>query len=214
MFIKILCFAAAIICAFSPCCSATKIADVPLDELFSHSDYVASVRVDYAEALSTATRQCGHRYTSTVTEGIKGISSGELLEWNTLDGYANDNLEIGNRYIVFLTKPGKDYNPIMSTNAYSEKRRADFEEVCGSVLQGNRLIHEGHGALPIETSMVLDAGQRELVGVPPVIVLPKVLVSKFIDRKAEQRDPFYDWVKLEDFLAYLKTLPLKGKVRR
>jgi hypothetical protein len=142
-----------IIYTFPLCCSATKIADVTFDELFNHVDYVALVYIEKAEALHTATRKCGQKYTSIVLQGLKGATAGELLEWDSLDGYSNEFLEIGSRYLVFLTKSGRRYEPIMSTNSYSEQRTAEFEEICGPVLLDNRVAHKGHGTLPVEIAL-------------------------------------------------------------
>lgn len=55
----------------------------------------------------------------------------------------------------------------------------------------------------MEVRATLEEG---LVRVPDVITLPEILRSKKIDRTNEGKDPFYDWVKLHDLLAYLKTL--------
>ncbi|MHC1725694.1 MAG: hypothetical protein AB9866_06765 [Syntrophobacteraceae bacterium] len=187
-------------------CLATKIAPASLDELLKNSDYVAFVRINEEEILTTTDRLCGRKYQSQVLDGIKGVAAGELLEWNTLDGFINDKLEAGSLYVVFLTNPDRSYNPIYSTNSFSEQKRAMFEEHCGTFLQCNRVAHSGHGTLLIEAiSTRRSKNKKESQVRVPIAALrmPSTLKVKPILLDNGRVNQLYGWVRLRDLLAYL-----------
>lgn len=131
MFKTILCFLIISILTLPTSCLATKIEDTTIADLFANVTYVALAKINNSISVQSEIQLCGHRYFSTVINGLKGISNGELLEFITLDGYSNDVLEIGSLYVVFLMKTGSEYTPIMSTNSYSQQRKLILKSSVG-----------------------------------------------------------------------------------
>jgi hypothetical protein len=103
-----------------------------------------------------------------------------------------------------LTKPDKLYAPLDSTNSWSEKRREEFDQVCGSLLQGNRTMHEGFGTMIVDHDKYgIGPPEPDLVKVRKIFIeLPATI--KESERKAEF---YFDvWVYLKDLVYYLKTI--------
>ncbi len=192
--------------------SATKIACISVSELLNHADFVALVRIDGGEAIRIEDKYCGAKYRSRVIDGIKGISTGEELVWSTYATQANTNLEIGSSYLIFLNKSNNPFDPLASTNSSAVNRKAEFENICGAALAGNRVAHTGNGALKIETPMLgrnssVAAKWDQIIRIPSrVLEIPEKLQRIPVEEKGQEVFSTPDvWVNLEDLITYLKT---------
>jgi hypothetical protein len=183
--------------------AAFKISCEDIAELLKEADYVALVRIDSGEALFSEDKLCGVKYKGRVLDGIKGISKDELLEWCTAVYSNNYDLQIGIPYILFSTKPGRG-DPFRPDTAWYDAR-AELHRVCSSVLQGNRIIHSGYGALKVKFDDPIRQSDEWKAGVIVpnfVIALPDTL-----KREEERPEPLlYVRVPLKDLVSYLKSL--------
>ncbi len=182
-------------------CGARIIKKRPVAEDFKLADYVAYVLIEKTENMYTLRNQlCNVKCTATVIDAIKGVSSGDTLEWNSLGGPTD--LEIGSLCIVFLAKPDRFCEPEQSPNCIQESLGAD-DKLCVAVVESNRVVHWGLAIMAVG-HFVEEWDQT--VRVYRVIELPKSLQTKPQYAGANQPTGIYSWVKLEDMLRYLKSL--------
>lgn len=213
MLIRLICFITIFsIGLFPTFLGATKITCEPMEELLKEADFVALVRIDAGETLFSGEKVCGARYRSQVIDGIKGSKAGESLEWCTSTQSANNNLEIGTSYLIFLIKPERSYDPWASTNSASRRRASEFEKDCGLVLQNNHVIHSGNGALKVEVPMLgrsssMLTWDEEIVRIPGMAIrIPDSLKTQPVMEAGQEVFANRDvWVRLSELVCYLKT---------
>lgn len=122
---------------------ATRMDSVPIDELFSHADFVAQIQIIEGHTLGTPEDDCGALYKGRVIFVYKG-SAVKQVEFGHYEGF-----KVGNRYLVFLTKPNEPYRSLASTNSYSMKLEQEHAQKCARYWTGMEIMQGVHGALEI-----------------------------------------------------------------
>src|SRR5687768_6916636 len=100
---------------------ATTLATVSLPEMFAAADYVAVVDIVGRRMLPDG---CGAIAVGRVAHPLKGIDA-EALEF----GY-HALYEPGQRYLVFLTRPGRVWARINSTSSFIAQAESDYRKRC------------------------------------------------------------------------------------
>ena len=180
--------------------SATTLPHIPIADLFAEADVVALVEVTEGHLLGEGKDNCGAKYRATVTEGLKGVDSGSVLEFGQYIGY-----EIGNRYLLFLTKPGRSYEPKMSINGELESARQAAIRKCLPQWTFFRVMHSGNGALPVNWSTQFD--YKDSVRIPLRYVgVPESVPQKPAMPSDNEEFSSVFWVRLDDLLTMLRSL--------
>lgn len=180
--------------------SATTLPPVDIAELFKTADLVALVQVTSGEMLGTGKDSCGAKYTALVQDDFKGATKGETIEFGNYYGY-----EIGSNYVVFLTKAGRRFEPMTSTNSMMMRDRATFDQRCGPKINRNTVMHSGFGALRV--LWTAEYQYKDAVRVPTrYVVLPSgTATAKAILSEQEEYSGTV-WVKLDDMKTLLRGM--------
>jgi len=180
--------------------SATTLPTIELRELTRDADLVVKVQVLSGETLGVGESSCGAKYTALVEESFKGSSAGATIEFGNHYGY-----EIGNRYILFLVKPGTAHEPMMSTNSMYMQEKAEFQRRCVSLLSRSTVMHSGYGALRI--GWTSEFQYKDGVRVPTrYIALPET--TRTTPSMASEYDQYSGlvWVRLEEMSQLIHEL--------
>lgn len=178
----------------------TTLPPIALDQLFRDADVVASVQVVSGELLGVGEASCGAKYSALVLDGFKGVTAGTTIEFGNYFGY-----EIGNQYILFLVRPGRTHEPMMSTNSMHLNARAEHLKRCGQKLLRNTVMHSGNGALKIH--WVAELKYKDGVAIPTrYVTLPAGLST--VPAKVTETNEFSGevWVALPEFSKVLREL--------
>ena len=178
--------------------SGTTLPPVPIEELFREADYVLVVEITDGRTLEPAGYKCGAIYTGRVIESIKG--EGDTVSFGHFHGY-----EIGSKYLVFLTKPDREYRPLMSTNSMAMTREQEFREKCNDVLTGARIMHSGYGVIEITWAIPNDYKDAAKVALRYVVLPESMQTMRYVPNEGEEFDE-YTWVAEKDLIDYLKEL--------
>lgn len=179
---------------------ATTLASVPLTELFQQADVVALVQVTQGQVLVVGEETCGARYEAQVLEGLKGAKQGSTIKFGHLQGY-----KIGAKYLLFLLKSGRSYDPKMSTNAIMEQAEQQVITKCSPVWRDLTVMHSGNGALPV--SWASQFKYEDSVRIPSRFVgIPNGLNTKVAKASDDEELSSVLWVRLEDLLHHLRQL--------
>ena len=118
------------ICFLFLCLSAeaTTYAPVNLHELHSASEQVAIVQIVDGSVLLNGGVECGAKYRGRVIETIKGNALADTIEFGRYEG-----LEIGTRYVLFLSSKGGPYSPMLSTNSDAVRELQERERDCAGI---------------------------------------------------------------------------------
>jgi hypothetical protein len=179
---------------------ATTLPALPIAELFREADLVVVATVTKGELIGLGELTCGAKYSAQVEESFKGSRKGATIEFGNYYGY-----ELGGRYVLFLTKAGRNYDPMMTTNSMHLRAQDEFRTRCGSKLDRNTVMHSGFGALRIQYTNKFNF--TDGVRVPTkYLVLPKG--TNTAPAIASESEEFSDvvWVKLEQMLLILRDL--------
>jgi len=121
---------------------ATTLSRLPVEKLFDDSDFVGTVQVTEGHMLGIGEESCGAVYTAKVIEQFRGESAGAIQFGHTY------GFKVGERYLLFLSKPGDERRYLNSTNSRSERARNEYLEKCKDALVGWNVMHSGVGAIP------------------------------------------------------------------
>jgi len=183
-----------------PGANATTLANIPLSELFSEADVVALVEVAEGHLLEEGPETCGAVYRATVKEGLKGIKAGETVEFGPYFGY-----QIGDQYLLFLTKPGRSFDPKSSTNGAIESAQQSIVQRCQPKWKFLAVMHSGNGALPVNWSSQFE--YKDSVRIPTrYIGIPKTIETKPAMPSDNEKFSSVVWVRLETMLNALRGL--------
>ena len=133
---------------------ATTLSTVAIEHLFAAADHVAVVEVIDSTPIVAATavlgsdRPCGAISRGRVVHSLKG-AHGNVLEF----GYAMF-YQPGQRHLLFLTRPGRVWQDLLSTNGAIINAEREYRRACAAVLTANEVMQLGVGALPIERPAV------------------------------------------------------------
>lgn len=182
-------------CAMSTSVGATVPAPVSLADMFQRADLVVVAQVTGGELIGTGKEACGAKYSALVEEAFKGARKGATIEFGNYYGF-----RMGSRYLLFLTRPGRTFEPIVSTNSWSARAKSDLDSRCGRKLERNTVMHNGFGAIQIETQTF-----RDVVFIPGrFVVLPPGTPAT--PATTPEYDPSSEpvWLTLEDMIQLLK----------
>jgi hypothetical protein len=93
-----------------------------------------------------------------IDRAFKGTAATETIGFGPHHEY-----EIGKRYLLFLTKPDKRFDPVNSTHSHSMAEEERFRNRCDSKQFAYRSMHNGCGALAIKWTEALDSKDAVLV---------------------------------------------------
>ena len=180
--------------------NATTLPQIKIEELFKKADVVALVDIKMGETIDIVEGSCGAVYRGRVIEGFKGAKKDQKIEFGPYHGY-----KIGIKYLLFLNKPERVFEPMSSTNSRSEAARQEYLLKCSNKLKGLRIMHSGIGALKIEFTSKYD--YRDAAIIPKrYISFPNTLPKKTVDEgKCYEWDECY-WVPEERLIKYLEKL--------
>ena len=181
--------------------SATTLARIEVSELFKEADVVVIVRVAAGQTLGEGEERCGAIYTGKIERAFKGAAGTETVQFGHYPGY-----EAGGRYLLFLTKPGRRFDPLNSTNSESMAIEQEFRARCDSKQTGHRVMHSGVGALRIALKPQPTEPKGAILVPSRYLTLPKSVARLAAD--AEERQKYSDpvWIAEHDFVRYLETL--------
>lgn len=172
---------------------------IPVDELFNEADMVAIVQVVDGQVIGKFENSCGAKYKARVIRRFKGNDT-EYIYFGHFQGY-----EIGGRYLLFLTKPGRDYHPLMSTNSHAMKDEREHMKKCSSLLTANQIMHSGYGALKIMSTG--EYKYKEAVAVPnKYVVFPETVPRKYADLGERGKFGEYVWILETSAIEYLESI--------
>lgn len=187
---------------FSLGVGATTLLQVPVSELFKEADTVAIVQVVDGQALGELEESCGAKYKARIIRRFKGADS-EYVHFGHYHGY-----EIGGRYLLFLTKPDRDYRPLTSTNTRAMEAEKEYLEKCSSVLTANRVMHSGNGALKIMRTD--EYKYKEALAVPNrYVAFPESVPRKAANLGEREEFSDYVWILESNAIEYLESLVSK-----
>ncbi len=178
--------------------SGTTLPPVPIEELFHEADYVLVVEVIEGHTLEPSGHKCGAVYTGRVIENIKG--GVDTISFGHFHGY-----EIGSKYLLFLTKPDREYRPLASTNSMAMAREQEYREKCNDVLTAAKVMHSGYGAIEITWAIPNDYEDAAKVATRFVVLPESMPTELYIHNEREQFDE-YVWVPEQDLIDYLKQI--------
>lgn len=183
----------------SPLALASKIAEVPIDDLFMHADVVVSVEIIAGSRIDPEDKECGYKYEGLVGDVYKG-NIGKTLIFGRTDG-----IEIGGRYLVFLTMPGQEYVELASTNSISESYEDAVNKKCQSKWVMPMIMQGGAGALMLSPNY----WEKWAEVWSSFVTLPDPPAGPFRPHTPVERPPSHAnpiWIYEEDLNKYLKTL--------
>jgi hypothetical protein len=180
-----------VILFFSFRVGATSLALIPVEELFKEADTVVIVEVVSGQMLENF---CGAKYKARIVHNFKGIDS-EFLHFGHYPGY-----EIEGRYLLFLTNPDRWYTQLSTTNSTAEAAVEEFHKKCDEVLDINRVMHTGAGALEITKS------PNEVVVHTEYIVFPESVPSRSAEFDKCGAVSKYVWIREKLAIEYLESI--------
>ena len=184
---------------FSLSVGATTLPKIPVAELFKEADMVAIVQVVDGQVLGELEESCGAKYKARVIRGFKGAETGYIY-FGHFHGY-----EIGGRYLLFLTKPDRDYRPLMSTNSRAMEAEKEYLEKCSNVRTANRVMHSGNGALKIMWTG--EYKYKDAVAVPNrYVAFPESVPRKPADLGERGEFSEYVWILETSAIEYLESI--------
>ena len=179
---------------------ATTLPPIPIAELFKDADIVVVAEVTRGELIGLGEETCGAKYSAHVEESFKGSRKGDTIEFGNFYGY-----QLGGRYVLFLAKPGRTHEPMMSTNSMQLRAREQMQARCAAKLMRNTVMHSGNGALQIHWTGKFD--YKDGVRVPTrYVVLPQDAPTTPAIASEPEEFSGVVWVKLEDMLLLLRGL--------
>lgn len=178
---------------------ATQWAPVSVEELFKSADVVALVEVSEGHLLGSGEKNCGAIYTGHVERQFKGVSQ-QSIQFGHAPGY-----EIGERYVLFLTSPGKEFQKLSSTNSISMAGQAEFHKRCGAKLVAHRVMQSGLGALKATWSVRLEF-QNGIAVMSKYVIFPESLKAVPADLGERHQLDAPVWLKEDQVIEYLSTL--------
>lgn len=138
---------------FSVPVDATVIGGISLDEIYRRADFVALVQVIEGKTiipLDDKVDDCSSKYKGRIIKRFKGEDTQDI-EFGHFNG-----LMIGNRYLVFLTKPSKEYRNIISTDSLSVGIEQRIHQKCGDQWTGMNVMQGIHGAMLVDQPNYVD----------------------------------------------------------
>ncbi len=181
---------------------ATKMADVPLDVLFENADVVASVEIVSGERIDPNDKECGYQYRGSVLTTYKG-APGATLTFGRSQG-----IEMGGRYLLFLTEPSKEYRELASTNTVSRSYEDELAAKCQKKWTILTTMQGFAGAIRMST----EYRDPWIEILSQFVKLPEESANRFRPHPPALSPPLYAepiWTYEEDVDKYLKEL--KGK---
>jgi hypothetical protein len=180
--------------------AATTLAPVTIADLYKDADIVAKVQILSGQVLGIGENACGAKYNAVVEEAYKGVRQGETIEFGNFYGY-----EVGNQYVLFLVRPGRTHEPMMSTNSTYMDARQSYLKRCAPQLRRHTVMHSGNGALPVYRTV--EFNYTDAVQVPRrYVVLP--LETRAKPARVGERGEYSEmvWVRAEDMSKLLNGL--------
>jgi hypothetical protein len=189
-----------ILSVFACAANGTTLPRVTLSELFSNSDKVVFVEIAAGEVLSTEGGLCGAKYKGRVIENLKGSGVSDTIEFGYYIGY-----EVGSRYILFLSKRSKPFEPKRSTNAGIESAAREAMARCAKYQPPLMISHSGYGAMKVTWSSQFKYNDSVRIA-ERYVGLPDSMLKK--PAKPSHNEEYSDvmWVSLIDFLAELRKM--------
>ena len=179
--------------------NGTTLPAIHIDRLFDEADYVLIAQVIDGRTLESSGHECGAKYTGKVIRKLKGEN--DKISFGHFHG-----LEIGSTYLLFLTRPGREFAPIASTNSMTITREKEFREKCGAILTLPGIMHSGYGAIEITWARPYD--YEDAAKVPSAyVVLPDSISTKRYNPSEKEDFDGYVWVLESDLVEYLEQLP-------
>ena len=177
---------------------ATTLPPIPVSDLFKDADVVVVAEVVKGELIGSGEETCGAKYFAHVEESFKGSQKGSTIEFGNFHGY-----QLGGRYVLFLTRPGRTHEPMTSTNSMHLQAMALLQQRCGPKLVRNTVMHSGFGALQVHWTGKFN--YKEGVRVPTqYVVMPKDVQTAAATPSEAEEFSGVVWVKLEDMLQLLR----------
>lgn len=178
---------------------ATTLPRLTLDTLLSNAAVVALVDIQAGEMVYVDGEGCGAKYRASVKEVIKGdIQKGADITFGPYSGRP-----IGKRFLAFLTKKERPFEPKNSTNSMAQAADADFEKRCAAVLPPLREMHGGFGTMEVSWTMKFD--YRDAVLFPEEWVAPPGGTPRQKWAPGDnQIVSARSWVPVEDVVRYLQ----------
>jgi len=184
---------------------ATTLPTVAIERLFAAADHVAVVEVIDSTPIVAATpvtgtdRACGAISRGRVVQSLKG-AHGSVIEF----GYAMFH-KPGQRYLLFLTGPGRVWQELVSTNGAAINAEREYRRACASVLTVNEVMQLGVGALPIERPAVFGGDWAVLLPHEDVSI-PTGLPCRAADAPPYSGGRHFMWVPEARLVDLLRSL--------
>ncbi|MBI4696066.1 MAG: hypothetical protein HY749_18810 [Gammaproteobacteria bacterium] len=188
---------------YATCAHGTRLDRVPMERLFEQADLVVSVQVMNGEPIDPTDLECGWQYKGKIEESFKG-DAGTEVNFGRIDG-----LELGGRYLLFLTKPEREYRELASTNSISRSLERQRYEKCHSKWTVYSIMQGFAGAMLMSSQswedwIEIPSQFIELPSGPGVSIRPHGLVMRI----PTYADPV--WVYGSDIVDYLNALRSKA----
>lgn len=167
---------------------------VDFPEAVRSSAVIAWVEIERGELVTNSSGQsCGARYSARVLNAVKGVRTGQRIEFGRFIGH-----EVGGQYFVFL-------NEVVDRSVSADA--AEHADGCASASRGYIETAEGMGTIPIRHGEYVSYKQAVSLKSPPYDI-PMALVGvghhsgSIVDKR------FIGSIQIEAtrFLDYIRSL--------
>lgn len=151
--------------------SATLPATVTLKQLIAEADQVLLVQLVEGRLLKEGDKDCGARYVGRVARSFKGLPTGSRVEFGP-----HHQLQIGGRYLLFLSKSSKPVEWYVSTNDRYLAAKAEYLKACKHLMAPFAIMHFSAGAMTVDD---IDPNvDKWLIKWRSIVTLPKSVVTQ------------------------------------
>jgi hypothetical protein len=133
-----------------------------------------------------------------VVRSLKG-AHGSVLDFGYYKSY-----QPGERYMIFLTKPGRSWGRLDSTNSWDQNTRLEYRQSCAVVHTANEVMQFGLGALAVERPLEL-GGERAVRVMRDMVTIPADLPCREV-QLAPRRSRADVWVPEARLVDFLRSL--------
>ena len=157
------------LCFLAFSASATKVRPVEIAELASESELIIFGKIQLSQVIDG---DCGVRYVATIDESYKGnLKPGTSLLFSSAKP-----LTTGISYVLFLSKEGSAFDPILSTSSFGPRPDPERARVCARNRPRYTVNVWGNGALKVTGTY--ESSTRVAVFDDFMILMPKTARAK------------------------------------
>ena len=181
-----------------PSADALTYAPVKVHELHSASEQVAIVQIVDGSVLLNGSVECGSKYRGRVIETIKGSAPADTIEFGRYYG----GLEVGTRYVLFLSSKGGPFSRMPPTNVEPYRELQERERDCAGIWP--KLIASAFRVLWYEEKW--KTSRKVLLSASAT----EIPFSGYGKTVGQHNYPTYDgfvYAPLDEVAAYLRSLP-------